>query len=160
MQLYTETHIRFVGTKTIHSLLPCNSLNRKFYIYIQNFFEKICKESFVYIDNIIYIYKRKFHIDLSKFRLTVCTEILITEAACDLDITVITGAHQKLFVELRRLRKSVERTRMNSGRNKVISRTFRSTLTKHWCFDFKETFLCEEFTCQLGNFALQHDISL
>ena len=160
MKFHTETHIRLVGTKTIHSFLPGNSLDRKFYIDIQDFFEQECKESLIYVDDIINIYERKLHIDLRKFRLTVRTKVLITEAACDLDITVISRAHQKLFVKLRRLWKSVERTWMDSGRNKVISCTFRCTLTKHWCLNFKESFVCEEFTGEHHNFALHHQISL
>ena len=88
MKFHTETHIRLVGTKTIHSFLPGNSLDRKFYIDIQNFFEQECKISLVNIDNIIYINKGKFHIDLCELRLTVSTKVLITEASCDLDITI------------------------------------------------------------------------
>ena len=160
MQFHSETHIRFIRSETIHSFLPCDSLDRKFNIYIQNFFEQVCKKSLIYVDDIINIYERKLHIDLCKFRLTVCTKVLITEAACDLNVTVISGAHQKLFIKLRRLRKSVERTWMDSGRNKVISRTFRCTLTKHWCLNFKESFVCEEFTGEHHNFALHHQISL
>ena len=94
MQFYTETHIRFVGTKTIHSLLPCNSLNWKLDIHIQNFFEQISQQSFIYINNIIYIYEGQLHIDLSELRLTVCAQILITVASCQLEITIITRAHQ------------------------------------------------------------------
>ena len=160
MQFHTKTHIRFVRTKTVHSFLPCNSLNWKLDIHIQNFFKQISKESLIYIDNIVYVYKGKLHIDLCKFRLTVCTKVLITETTCDLNVTVISGAHQKLFVQLRRLWKAVERTWMDSGRNKVISRTFRCTLTKHWCLNFKESFVCEEFTGEHHNFALHHQISL
>ena len=51
--------------------------------------------------DIVYINKRQFHIDLCKFRLTVSTEILVTETLYDLEITVISGTHQKLFENLR-----------------------------------------------------------
>ena len=36
-----------------------------------------------------------------ELRLTVSTEILITEASCNLNVSVISGTHQKLFVQLR-----------------------------------------------------------
>ena len=160
MQFHSKTHIRLVRTETVHSFLPGDSLDRKFNIYIKNFFEQVCKESLIYVDDIINIYERKLHIDLRKFRLTVRTKVLITEAACDLDITVISRAHQKLFVKLRRLWKSVERTWMDSGRNKVISCTFRCTLTKHRSFNFKESFFCEELSCNHHDFALKHNILL
>jgi len=114
MKFHTETHIRLVGTKTIHSFLPGNSLDREFYIDIQNFFEQECKISLVNIDNIVYINKGKLHIDLCELRLTVSTKILITETSCDLDITIKSGAHQKLLVQLRRLWKAIEASRMNT----------------------------------------------
>ena len=85
---------------------------------------------------------------------------IITETTCDLNVTVISGAHQKLFVQLRRLWKAVERTWVNSGRNKIISRTFRCTLTKHWCLNFQKSFICKEFTGKHHYFALHHQISL
>ena len=98
MKFHSETHIRFIRTKSVHSFLPCDTLNWKFYINIKYFLEQISKESLIYIDYVINIYKREFHIDLSKFRLSVRTKVFVTETSCNLDITVITRAHQKLFV--------------------------------------------------------------
>jgi len=100
MQFHSETHIRFVRTESVHCFLPCDTLDRKFHINVKHFFEQICKESLIYINNIINVYERELHIDLCKLRLSVSTKVLITEASCDLNITVITGAHQKLFVKL------------------------------------------------------------
>ena len=57
-------------------------------------------QTFIDLHNILFIHKRKFHIDLCKFRLTVRTQILITEAFCNLDISVVSGAHQKLLKQL------------------------------------------------------------
>ena len=160
MKLHAETHIRLIRTETVHSFLPGNSLDRKFYIDVQNFFEQECKISLINIDNIIYIYERKLHIDLCELRLTVSTKVLITETSCDLDITVKSGAHQKLFVQLRRLWKSVEASRMNTGWYQIVSGSLRSTLSKHWCLDLKKSLVCEELSCKLSNFTLHHDISL
>ena len=83
MQFHTKTHIRFVRTETVHSFLPCNSLNWKLDIHIQNFFKQISKESLIYIDNIVYVYKGKLHIDLCKFRLTICTKVLNVRSECN-----------------------------------------------------------------------------
>ena len=101
MKLHAKSHIRFIRTETIHCFLPCDSLDWKFHIDTKNLFEQVGKISLIYIDYIIYIYERKFHIDLCELRLTVSTKILITEASCNLDVSVISGTHQKLFVQLR-----------------------------------------------------------
>ena len=59
-------------------------------IYSYYILEKLCKKSLIYINNIVYIYKRKLHIYLSKLRLSVCTKILISVAACKLEVSVIS----------------------------------------------------------------------
>ena len=96
-QLHTETQVRFVGTETVHSLFPGHSLDRELYLNAEHLFEQVCQQSLIDIDNIIYINESKLHIDLGELRLTVGTQVLITETFYDLDITVIAGAHQKLL---------------------------------------------------------------
>ena len=160
MKLHAKSHIRFIRTETIHCFLPCDSLDWKLHIDTKNLFEQIGKISLIYIDYIINIYERKLHIDLCELRLTVSTKVLITETSCDLDITVKSGAHQKLFVQLRRLWKSVEASRMNTGWYQVVSGSLRSTLSKHRCLDLKKSLVCEELSCKLSNLALHHDVSL
>ena len=99
-KLHTKTEIRLIGTETLHCLFVCHTLNRKLYVYANDFLKQLCKQTLIDIDDIIDIYERKLHIDLCKFRLSVGTQILITVAACDLEITVVAGAHQKLLVNL------------------------------------------------------------
>ena len=67
---------------------------------------------------------------------------------------------KKLFVQLRRLWKSVEASRMNTGWYQVVSGSLRSTLSKHRCLDLKKSLVCEELSCKLSNLALHHDVSL
>ena len=100
-QLHAETDIRFIRTESVHCFLPGHSLDRELYIDIQYIFEQMRKQSLIDINDIINIYKRKFHIHLCKFRLTVCTKVFITETFYDLEIAVISGAHQQLFEDLR-----------------------------------------------------------
>ena len=160
MKLHTETHIRFVRPETVHGFLPCDPLDRKLHVHIQHFFEKICQKSFIHINNIVHIHERKLHVDLGELRLTVRAEVLIPETTGDLDIAVITGTHQKLFVQLGRLGQSVETSGMDSGGHQIISRAFRSALAQHGRLDLQESFVREEFSGKHCHFALQHDISL
>ena len=139
-QLHTETQVRFVGTETVHSLFPGHSLDRELYLNAEHLFEQVCQQSLIDIDNIIYINESKLHIDLGELRLTVGTQVLVTEAFYNLDIAVIAGAHQKLFEQLRRLRQCVEAAWMNTARYQVISGAFRCGFRQHRGFDLKETF--------------------
>ena len=54
----------------------------------------MCKKTFVDFHYFILIHKGKLHIDLRKFRLTVRTKIFIAETFCNLEIAIISGAHQ------------------------------------------------------------------
>ena len=42
----------------------------------------------------------------------------------------------------------------------IISCTFRCTLSKHRCLNFKKTFFCKELPCEHHNFAFKHNIFL
>ena len=53
-----------------------------------------------------------FDIDLRKLRLPIVPQILVAEAARDLEIAVETGHHEQLLVDLRRLRQRVELARV------------------------------------------------
>ena len=99
-KLHTKTEIRLIRTETLHRLFVCHTLNRKLYIDTDDFLEQLCKQTLIDIDNIIDIHEGKLHIDLCEFRLSVGTQILIAVASCDLEITVVAGAHQKLLVNL------------------------------------------------------------
>ena len=159
-QLHTETQVRFVGTETVHSLFPGHSLDRELYLNAEHLFEQMCQQSLIDIDNIIYINESKLHIDLGELRLTVGTQVLVTETFYDLDITVIAGAHQKLFEQLRRLRQCVEAAWMNTARYQVISGAFRCRFRQHRGFDLKEAFFGHELTGEHCHFASHNQVSL
>ena len=78
-------------------------------------------------ENIILSRKRHFHVKLIELTgAAVSTGILITETRRDLKVLVKTGNHQKLFKLLRCLRQSVKFSGMNTGRHKIVPRTFRT----------------------------------
>ena len=99
-KLHTKTEIRLIGTETLHCLFVGHTLDWKLYINTNDILEQLCKQTLIDINDIIDIYKRKLHIDLCKFRLSVGTQILITIAACNLEITVVARAHQELLINL------------------------------------------------------------
>ena len=99
-KLHTKTEIRLIRTETLHCLFVCHTLDWKLYVYANDFLKQLCKQTLIDIDDIIDIYERELHIDLCKFRLSVGTQILITIAACNLEITVVARAHQQLLINL------------------------------------------------------------
>ena len=71
-------------------------------------------ESLYALLNVLRINKRHFKVYLCEFRLSVSAEILIAEAARKLNVAVISRDHEKLLVDLGRLRQSIEFSLMHS----------------------------------------------
>ena len=72
----------------IHRFLPCHTLNWQRYLYAKHFFEQFGKQSLINFNYIVYIYERELHINLCKFRLSVCTKVFVTETFGKLEIAV------------------------------------------------------------------------
>jgi len=127
-QFHPKSHIGFIDTKSLHGF--CIFQFREWYIQIliQGLFKYVFKQFLVYF---IYLFRcsiAHFHIQLSKFRLSVCSQVFIPETACYLKIAVKTWDHQQLFIYLRRLRQGKKLTILDSTGNQVISRSFWCTL--------------------------------
>ena len=56
--------------------------------------------------------ERHLDVELRELGLAVGAQVLVAEAAGDLEVAVEAGDHQELLVELRRLRQRVERARV------------------------------------------------
>ena len=61
--------------------------------------------------------------------LTISSEVLIAKTPCNLHVTIVTGNHHDLLVQLRRLRQGVELAEMHSTGHQVIAGAFRSVAT-------------------------------
>ena len=108
LYLHIKADVGLVGAVVLHCVPIGHALKRSFKLPAQSLAEQIFKIALVDFEDILNINKRKLHIYLSKLRLTVGAQVLVAEAARKLDIAVKARNHQKLLVDLRRLRKRVE----------------------------------------------------
>ena len=76
--------------------------------------------------DVVGIDERHFQVQLSELGLTISSQIFIAKASGNLNIAVIAGDHQDLFVELRGLRQREEGARLNTAGYQIISRPL-------WC---------------------------
>ena len=67
----------------------------------------------------------QLQVKLRELRLTVCPQILVPEAAGDLEITLEAGDHEELLELLRRLGQGVEVTPLQPAGHQVIARALR-----------------------------------
>ncbi len=110
--------------------------------------------------NIALLHKGHFAVDLREFRLTVGTQVLVPEAAHDLEITVIAAHHQDLLEGLRRLRQGIKLPGVHPRRDDEVTRAFGRAFDHIRCLDFEETEAVEEFPRFDAEAVTQHHVAL
>ena len=160
LDLHAEAEIRLVRTEAVHRFLPRHARERELDINTQNILEHALQEALVDGDDIVLLDERHLKVDLRELRLAVGAQVLIAETAGDLHIAVDTGQHQQLLVLLRRLRQSVERARMDTGRNQIVARALRRGLLQNRRLDLQESLLIEVVAGDLGDAVAQLEVAL
>jgi hypothetical protein len=84
--------------------------------------------------------KRGFDIELGEFGLAVGAQVLVAEAAGDLEIFFHAGDHEELLVLLRGLRERVESAGCEAAGDEEVARAFGSAFREDGRFDFEEAF--------------------
>ena len=117
-------------------------------------------EAFQALEDIVNVNEGHLEVDLREFRLAVCAEILVAEAARKLDISVHARDHQELLVHLRGLRQCVELAVVDTGRHDVVARTLRGGLYHHRGLDLGEAVCVEVLAGCLCYFVAHHEVLL
>ena len=159
-QLHAETQIWLIGTIALHSLIPGHTQELSRNLSIQSLLENLTHHTFHHGKNGFLIYEGHLNIQLSKLRLTICTEILIAEAAYNLEILLHTRNHQNLLVNLRRLWQSIELTWVQTAWYQEVTGTLWGGLTKHRSLNLQEAIAVKVVTHNLGNTMTKHEILL
>ena len=157
VEQHLETHIRLIGTVLVHRVDPWHPHDREFNVYIAQLLEDVLQQTLVDFDDIIDIHEAELHIHLCELRLTICTEILITVAACELEITVEAGYHEELLQKLRRLRQCVEGAVVHTGRYEEVSRALWCRLDEGRGLDLEEAVLTHEAADEVSELRSHHD---
>ena len=89
-KLHAETQVGLVTTIILHGVCPWHALERFCQLNATQFLEQILGHSLEEFDHIVLLHKRHFAVNLCKFRLTVSTQVLVTETFGNLEIAVET----------------------------------------------------------------------
>ena len=76
-------------------------------------------------EDVLLLAERPFQIQLRELRLAVGAQVLIAEAARDLEVALDSRHHQQLLELLRRLRQRVEPARLQTARHHIVARALR-----------------------------------
>ena len=99
-------------------------------------------------------------VDLRELRLAVGAEVLVAEAACDLEVAVEAADHQNLLEDLRRLRQRVEVAGMYAAGDEVIARALRRGARHERRLDLQEALAGELRADGLRDPVPRHEIGL
>ena len=114
--------------------MPGQTLERLVNLDVHEIFHYIFEQLLEVDEYVLLLDKRHLHVDLRELGLAVGAQILVAEAARDLIVFVDAADHQKLLVNLRRLRQCVELAGVNAARDKVVARALGRRFHHHRCF--------------------------
>src|SRR5690606_25708697 len=145
---HAEPDIRLVRTVKPHRFIVGHARN---YAQVDTFYrpEEVCDESFKETEDVFLLYESHFAVYLGELRLAVRTQILVPEAFHDLEITVITGHHQKLLEGLWRLGQGIEFAGIHTAWHHKIAGAFRCGFNQYRRLDFQKMLSIQVLACFL-----------
>ena len=118
---------------------------------VQDVLEKGAHHLLEVVQDIFLLHEGHFAVDLGEFRLPVRAEVLVAEAADDLEVAVIAGHHQQLLEGLGALREGVELARIHAGRDHEVAGAFRRGLDQVRGLDLHEALGVQEVADLVGH---------
>ncbi len=103
--------------------------------------------------------ERHLDVELREVRLAVGAQVLVAEAAGDLEVAVEPTHHQHLLEELRRLRQRVELAGVGPGRHHEVARALGRGQSQEGSLDLHEAALVEVVPDRLGDAVAQQQRS-
>ncbi|MNH71776.1 hypothetical protein D3C73_239280 [compost metagenome] len=153
-QFQRVTQVWLVGTVAAHGFFE-GHVRELAEFQAQHFLEQVADHLLGQAHDLFFIEEAGLDVDLGEFRLTVGTQVFVTEALGDLVVTVEAGHHQQLLEQLRRLRQGEERTGMSTARHQVVARAFRGSTGQDRRLDVEEAVLVQEATDAGGHARAQ-----
>ena len=97
---------------------------------------------------------------MGELGLTVGAQVLVAEAAHNLEVLVVAGHHEQLLERLRRLGQGVELVGVHAARHDEVARAFGRGAHQIGGLDFEEALGIEEAANLLGHLVAQDEVAL
>ena len=154
-QLHAEAQVRLVGTEAAHGLVPGHHREGDGDVPAQSFLEHVLQHAFAQLADVLFLHEAQLHVQLGEFRLAVGAQVLVPEAAGDLEIAVHAGHHEDLLEQLRALGQSEEFARLHAGGHQIVAGAFGRALAQHGSFDLVEAVLVHKAAGGDGDLVAQ-----
>ena len=142
-ELHTEADIGLIGAVAVHGVDPLDAGQGVWNVHVQTLFEHPAQKALIHGHHVVLLHEGHLKVDLGEIRLPVGPQILVPEAAGDLDVAVEAGDHEHLLEELGALGQGVEAPRMDSGRHQIIPGALRGAAGEDRGLDLYEAVLRE-----------------
>ena len=109
-------------------------------------------------EDVVALHERRLDVDLRELGLAVGAQVLVAEAARDLEIAVEPADHEQLLVDLRRLRQRVELAGVHAAGHEVVARALRRRLGEDRRLEFEESALAQVAPRHLQEPMAQHEV--
>ena len=159
-ELHAETQVGLVRAVLLHRLDPRHAAQRFGEFDAHHFAEHVLGPAFEDFEHVLLLDERHLAVDLRELGLAVGAQILVAEAAHDLEISVVTGYHEQLLERLRRLGQGVELVGVHAARDDEVARTLGRGPDQIGGFDFEEPFRVEEAADLLRHLVPQDHVAL
>ena len=160
LQFESESEVRLVRTEACHRLIVLHPEERCLDIDAHSFLHQSLDEAFLHRHDVVFVDEAHLEVDLCELRLTVSSEVFVSEALGYLHVAVASADHEKLLEHLRRLRKSVELSCPRPARYDIVSCSFRSRLDQYRCLYLAEAVLIEVVAADLHDLVPEHEVLL
>src|SRR5690554_359330 len=158
-QLQRNTQIRLVGAVAVHRFRVWHA-REVAQVYVQQFDKQLADHAFGQAHDPFLVHERGFDIDLGEFRLTVGTQVFITEALGDLIVAVETGHHQQLLEQLGRLRQGKKAAFVSTAWHQIVTRTFRGCAGQDRCLDIEKAVVFQIVADVMRDFGTEPQLAL
>ena len=122
--------------------------------------EQVDHQLLVQLDHVLARDEAHLYVELGEVGLAVGSQVLVAEAAGDLEVALETGDHQQLLEQLRGLRKRVEGPAVLAARHEEIASAFRSRAGQDRGLDLEEALSVQEAAHRGGQTVAQFDRAL
>ena len=157
-KLHAEADIGLVGAIEPHGIVPCHAREL---VEMQplHLGEEVLGKAFEHLQHILLLDKRHLAVYLCELGLPVGAQVLVAEAAHNLEVAVHARHHEQLLVLLRTLRQGVELARVHAAGHHEVARPFGRGLDEHGGLNLEKLLCAEVVACQHRHAVTQLEVA-
>jgi hypothetical protein len=137
-ELHREARVGLVDAVAVHGVLVGEARERRGQVVVEHVLPDLLQHALEQRVDVLAVDERHLDVDLRELHLAVGAQVLVAEAAGDLEILLHARDHEDLLELLGRLRERVELAGVDARRHEVFARAFGRALEQRRRLDLVE----------------------